>query len=144
MWHELWFFFGSMAALGNMAARVLVIDDVADILVLATLSLEACGFVALTAHDGVEGVELASRSWPDLILCDVHMPKLDGFGVLSALRANAATAQIPVIFITGDESVPDRVTELTLQPDACLTKPFSHADLMRTVTATLPWEDPGS
>ncbi len=88
-----------------MAQRVLIIDDVPDILMLATISLEAVGFIALTARDGVEGVELASTSWPDLILCDVHMPRLDGFEVLSALRANAATARIPFVFVTGDQSL---------------------------------------
>jgi CheY-like chemotaxis protein len=120
-----------------MSGRVLVIDDMPDVLILATLSLEASGFVALTAHDGLEGVELASESWPDLILCDVHMPRLDGFGVLSALRANAATAEIPLIFVTGDQSIPERVSQLTMQPDGCLTKPFTHADLMKTVSTTL-------
>jgi len=121
--------------------RVLVIDDVPDVLILATLSLEASGYVALTAKDGLEGVEVASASWPDLILCDVHMPRLDGFGVLSALRANAATANIPLIFVTGDQSVPSQVMQLTLQPNGCLTKPFSHADLMKTVALTLTLQD---
>ena len=50
-----------------MAARVLIIDDVPDILMLVTLSLEAAGFVALTARDGIEGLEVASTSWPDLM-----------------------------------------------------------------------------
>jgi len=120
-----------------MPRRILVIDDVPDVLILATLSLEASGYVALTAHDGLEGIEVASASWPDLILCDVHMPLLDGFGVLSALRSNAATADIPLVFVTGDQTIPDQVMQLTLQPNGCLTKPFSHADLVKMVNARL-------
>jgi two-component system, sensor histidine kinase and response regulator len=130
-----------MFSIVRMVGRILVIDDMPDVLILATLSLEASGFVALTAHDGLEGVEVASETWPDLILCDVHMPRLDGFGVLSALRSNAATAEIPLIFVTGDQTIPERVSQLTMQPNACLTKPFTHADLLRTVAATLNAEE---
>jgi len=120
-----------------MPRRVLIIDDVPDILMLVTLSLEAVGFQALTARDGAEGVEVASTAWPDLILCDVHMPRLDGFGVLSAIRANAATARIPVVFVTGDESVEGRLDQFPIAPNGCLNKPFSHADLVHTVTANI-------
>jgi DNA-binding response OmpR family regulator len=123
-----------------MAQRILIIDDVPDILMLATLSLEAVGFVALTARDGQEGVEVARDQWPDLILCDVHMPRLDGFEVLNALRLNAATAAIPVIFFTGDQSVPARIGQLEVAPRACLNKPFSHAELVKTVTANIDSE----
>ena len=121
----------------EMARRILIIDDVADVLILATLSLEASGYVTLTAHDGLEGVAMASDSWPDLILCDVHMPRLDGFGVLSAIRANAATANIPLLFVTGDQSIPEQLQLLANQPNGCLTKPFTHADLVEAVNATL-------
>lgn len=129
-WHE-------KCSAERMARRVLVIDDVSDILMLATLSLEASGYVALTAHDGVEGLEMAASSWPDLILCDVHMPRLDGYGVLSAIRANAATADIPFVFVTGDESVSAHARQLPNPPDACLSKPFTHSDLVKTVNANI-------
>ena len=119
---------------------MLIIDDVPDILMLVTLSLEAVGFVALTARDGAEGVEVASKAWPDLILCDVHMPRLDGFGVLSAIRSNAATARIPIVFVTGDDSVQNRLGQLPVAPNGCLNKPFSHAELVHTVTATIASE----
>ena len=123
-----------------MPRRVLIIDDVPDILMLVTLSLEAVGFVALTARDGAEGVEVASTAWPDLILCDVHMPRLDGFGVLSAIRSNAATARIPIVFVTGDDTVQHRLGQLPIAPNGCLNKPFSHAELVHTVTATIAGE----
>jgi CheY-like chemotaxis protein len=125
-----------------MGQRILVIDDVEDVLIVATLSLEASGYVALTAHDGIEGLEVAQASWPDLILCDVHMPRLDGFGLLTALRANAATAEIPLVFVTGDHSVPSRLDQLCTPPNGCLTKPFSHADLVEAVAATLNSSQP--
>src|SRR5437764_12799692 len=120
-----------------MPRRVLIHDAVPDILMLVTLSLEAVGFVALTARDGAEGVEVASTAWPDLMLCDVHMPRLDGFGVLSAIRSNAATARIPIVFVTGDDSVQRKLGQLPVAPNGCLNKPFTHADLAHTVTATL-------
>jgi CheY-like chemotaxis protein len=124
-----------------MPQRVLVIDDVPDILMLATISLEAVGLIALTARDGLEGVEVASTAWPDLILCDVHMPKLDGFEVLSAIRANVATAKIPFVFVTGDESVQTRLAQLPVPPDGCLNKPFSHAELVHTVATNIGAEE---
>ena len=132
--------FGTKSVLVNgiMGQRVLVVDDVPDILMLATLSLEAVGFVTLTAHDGQEGVELAASAWPDLILCDVHMPKLDGFELLSAIRSNAATAAIPVVFVSGDQSVCSRMNELPEAPNGFLAKPFTHTDLVRTVTSKMP------
>lgn len=120
-----------------MPRRVLVIDDVPDILILAALSLEALGLTTLTAHDGLEGIQVANNTWPDLILCDVHMPKLDGFGVLSAIRANAATANIPLVFVTGDHTIPARAQQLPVAPNGCLTKPFSHADLAQMVAANI-------
>jgi|SRR5437763_902559 CheY-like chemotaxis protein len=120
-----------------MPRRVLIIDDVPDILMLVTLSLEAVGVATLTAQDGIEGVRMANSAWPDLILCDVHMPKLDGFSVLAAIRSNAATARIPVVFVTGDHTVPARAQLLPIAPDGCLTKPFSHADLVQVVAANM-------
>jgi len=120
-----------------MPRRVLVIDDVPDILILAALSLEALGLTTITAHDGLEGVQVANSTWPDLILCDVHMPKLDGFGVLSAIRSNAATANIPIVFVTGDHTIPARAQQLAVAPNGCLTKPFSHADLAQMVAANM-------
>src|SRR4051812_17777567 len=120
-----------------MPRRVLIIDDVPDILNLVTLSLQAVGVATLTAQDGLEGVQVANSAWPDLILCDVHMPKLDGFAVLSAIRSNAATARIPVVFVTGDHTVPGRIEQLPDVPNACLTKPFTHADLVQIVSATI-------
>jgi len=132
MWH------GSCSCSGTMSQRVLVVDDVPDVLMLATLSLEAVGFATITAHDGAEGVELAASLWPDLILCDVHMPKLDGFELLSAIRSNAATADIPVVFVSGDQSVCSRLRELPEAPNDFLAKPFTHADLVRAVTANIP------
>jgi CheY-like chemotaxis protein len=120
-----------------MPRRVLIIDDVPDILNLVTLSLQAVGVATLTAQDGLEGVQVANSAWPDLILCDVHMPKLDGFAVLSAIRSNAATARIPVVFVTGDHTVPSRMEQLPDVPNGCLTKPFSHADLVQVVSSAI-------
>ena len=79
---------------------ILVIDDAEFILESASTLLMFEGYKVFTASDGVEGVEIAMKEKPDLILCDISMPKLDGYGVLDQLRANPSTATIPFIFLT--------------------------------------------
>ena len=89
--------------------RILVIEDEPEMRrnLMAILRLER--FEPLAAEDGQLGVELAKREKPDLVLCDVMMPKLDGYGVIAALRASPETAAIPFIFLTakGEKFVPE-------------------------------------
>ena len=81
--------------------KILAIDDDGLHLQLLQIHLEDRGFDVLLATDGHHGIKLASDEIPDLILCDVIMPGLDGFRVLAALKSSPATADIPVILITG-------------------------------------------
>ena len=92
-------------------AKILVVDDNADNVALARAVVEAAGYTALSANDGVEALERVKESPPDLILLDVMMPRLDGLGVLQKLRENPATAQIPVIMLTAKAAVADRVAD---------------------------------
>jgi CheY-like chemotaxis protein len=81
--------------------KILVIEDEAQVLDNIQEILEIEDFDTITAENGCIGVQLAKVEVPDLIICDVMMPELDGYGVLTALRQYSATANIPLIFLTG-------------------------------------------
>ena len=117
--------------------KILVIEDAAEMRrnLLTILKLE--GFHALGAEDGRSGIEAARRERPDLILCDVMMPVLDGYGVLSALRADAATLTVPFIFLTAKGEKPDIRAGMNLGADDYLTKPVAKADLLDAIEARL-------
>jgi len=115
-------------------ARILVIDDEELVREMLVRFLNLEGYVPIEAENGEQGIQMALRSPPDLVLCDLMMPKVDGFGVLARLRAEPATAGMPFIFITASAEVHDaRVAELLGASDY-LTKPFNLSDL-RTIIA---------
>jgi CheY-like chemotaxis protein len=94
-------------------------------------------FHVVEAENGLEGVEVAQRQLPDLILCDVHMPELDGFGALARLRNTASTAAIPFIFLTGLSEKPLMRQGMELGADDYLTKPFTLQELIGAVRTRL-------
>lgn len=99
--------------------------------------LEMEGFRALTAANGRAGLETARRDHPDLILCDVMMPELDGHGVLRELRACRETAVIPFIFLTARGERKDQRQGMELGADDYLTKPASVDEVLRAVRTRL-------
>src|SRR5207253_3981981 len=99
--------------------------------------LEMEGFQAISADNGRRGIELAKSIAPDLILCDVMMPELDGFGVLQALRANPLTATVPLIFLTAKGDKLDQRTGMNLGANDYLTKPASREDLLAAIQTRL-------
>ena len=101
---------------------------------LAT-ALEMEGFEVLTAENGRVGVTTAQSELPDLIICDVMMPELDGHGVLRELRAHQPTATTPFIFLTAKGEKPDIRTGMNLGADDYLTKPVVKADLLAAIRA---------
>ena len=117
--------------------KILVIEDEPEMRrnLMAILRLER--FQPLAAEDGQVGVELAKRERPDLVLCDVMMPKLDGYGVITALRASAETAAIPFIFLTARGEKPEIRAGMNLGADDYLTKPVAKADLLAAVRSRL-------
>jgi DNA-binding NarL/FixJ family response regulator len=117
--------------------RILVIEDEPEMRrnLIAILRLER--FQPLAAENGQVGVELAQREKPDLVLCDVMMPKLDGYGVITALRASAETAAIPFIFLTARGEKPEIRAGMNLGADDYLTKPVAKADLLAAVRSRL-------
>jgi signal transduction histidine kinase len=117
--------------------KVLIVDDTADIRMIIAESLKIYGFETLTAEDGLNGIRLAKEHVPDLIICDVNMPNLDGYGTLTALRESEATAAIPFIFLTGATDRNDMRRGMDMGADDYLTKPFTHHELMAAVNARL-------
>jgi DNA-binding NarL/FixJ family response regulator len=117
--------------------KILVIEDEPEMRrnLLTILKLEK--FQPLGAENGRSGLELVKREKPDLILCDVMMPELDGHGVLEALRKDEATASIPFIFLTAKGEKADLRSGMNLGADDYLTKPVAKADLLKAITARL-------
>ena len=122
---------------GNGAKKVLVIDDTKEIRMIITESLNLYGFTTLSAEDGINGVQVAKEQFPDLIICDIHMPNLDGYGTLTALRENETTATIPFIFLSGASDKLNVRRGMELGADDYLTKPFTHKELMAAVNTRL-------
>jgi signal transduction histidine kinase len=118
-------------------AKILVIDD--DQLIRSSLqdALHLQEFTAIAAHNGEVGLQLALTELPDLILCDVNMPGMSGYEVLTALRQNSATALIPVIFLTARTERSDVRKGMDLGADDYLYKPFVLKELLSAIASRL-------
>ena len=117
--------------------KILVIEDEPETLENIVLMLEMEGFKPVSASNGREGVAAAKRELPDIILCDVSMPELDGHGVLERLRADESTVSIPFIFLTAKGDKKDLRIGMNLGADDYLTKPASAEDLLDAINARL-------
>ncbi|MDY7020877.1 MAG: response regulator, partial [Cyanobacteriota bacterium] len=117
--------------------KILVIED--DFLIRENLTelLEIEDYEVYNAENGQIGLQQATKHLPDLILCDVMMPELDGYGVLQALRSNTATATIPFIFLTAKADHIDMRQGMGLGADDYLTKPCSAEELLQAVKTRL-------
>ncbi len=120
-----------------MPDTILVIDDSPDIHALVKVRLGKEQVVIRSASDGASGLEAAREIRPDLILLDVDMPERDGFAVCADLKADAATMNIPVIFLTGAATTDDKIRGLELGAADYVTKPFDPAELKARVRASL-------
>ena len=120
--------------------RILIVDDEDDIREVAQVSLELVGqYEVMTAASGRDGVQRARREQPDAILLDVMMPELDGPGTLAELRADPATRDIPVVFLTAKTQQADRARLAELGAAGILVKPFDPLKLPGEIAATLRW-----
>jgi DNA-binding NarL/FixJ family response regulator len=117
--------------------KILVIEDEPEMRRNITALLGYYDYEPIAADNGRAGVEAARREKPDLILCDVMMPELDGYGVLQALQADATLARIPFIFLTAKGEKDDLRSGMNRGADDYLTKPVANADLVRAVEARL-------
>ena len=116
---------------------ILVIEDEAPIRENLRQMLQLEGYAVLEAADGVSGIEAARTSRPDLILCDILMPGVDGYGVLAELRGAPDMAAIPFIFLTASANLEDRSQALKRGADDYLIKPFKIADLLAAIRRQL-------
>ena len=116
---------------------VLVIDDNADIRDNTAEILELAGYKTFTAENGKRGVELAQKEKPDLIVCDIMMPELDGYGVLHLLRKNADTEHIPFVFLTAKTERSDFRRGMEMGADDYITKPFEDIELLNAIEVRL-------
>jgi DNA-binding NarL/FixJ family response regulator len=117
--------------------KILVIEDEPEMRRNITTLLRFHGYEPIAAENGRHGVEAASRERPDLILCDVMMPELDGYGVLQALQTDASLARIPFIFLTAKGEKDDLRSGMNLGADDYLTKPVANADLVGAIETRL-------
>jgi CheY-like chemotaxis protein len=115
--------------------RALVVDDSAPVRDLIVVNLELEGFDVRAAADGEDGLSLAAAWHPDVITLDVVMPRLGGFETLERLRADPATAEIPVVIVTGRAQAADRERGHALGADDYLSKPFEPAELVSVVSS---------
>lgn len=119
------------------APLVLIIEDDRFNVRLFTHLCRAAGLRAETAEDGEAGLAAVAAHSPDIVLLDLMLPKVDGFGVLSALRAAAPTADLPVIMVTAVQDAETRAKAIELGVDDFLTKPFRLPDLRARIESTL-------
>jgi CheY-like chemotaxis protein len=119
-------------------ATVLVIEDEGPIRANLARLLKAEGYTVITAVDGARGIAAARELRPGLIICDILMPQMDGYGVLAALQADAGTAGIPFVFLTASADKEDRSRGLASGARDYVTKPFKLNELLAVVRKHLP------
>ena len=116
---------------------ILVIDDEENIIEFIKLGLKYEGFAVESATDGAQGLAVAQRINPDLIILDLMLPGIDGMEVCRRLRSNPTTQDIPVLMLTAKDDVRDRIAGLDIGADDYLTKPFSFEELVARIRAIL-------
>ncbi len=111
---------------------LLIIDDNADVRAYIRSIFEA-DYQIIEAEDGQEGLEHATTTLPNIVICDLMMPRLDGFGFCRALKTQEATSHIPVVMLTAKATVEDRIEGFGLGADDYMTKPFNRAEIQARV-----------
>jgi CRP-like cAMP-binding protein/CheY-like chemotaxis protein len=120
---------------------ILIIEDILEVRENIQELLEISGYKVIGAEDGAVGVDIALEERPDLILCDVMMPRLDGFTVLNILSKRPETADIPFIFLTAKTEKEDFRKGMNLGADDYITKPFTKDELLNVIETRLAKAD---
>jgi two-component system alkaline phosphatase synthesis response regulator PhoP len=120
-----------------MGKKILVIEDDISTLRLTKHNLEKGGYTVITAGSGMEGLRLARREMPDMLIVDVMMPKIDGFTVCRMLRYDEKFKHIPIIFVTGKVTEKDKAIAKEVGGDFYLTKPYKPEVLLEKVEELL-------
>src|SRR5688500_1271475 len=117
--------------------KILLIEDNLEVRENTVEILSLANYNIVSAENGKIGVELAQKEKPDLIICDIMMPELDGYGVLHILNKKKETAGIPFIFLTAKTEKTDIRKGMNLGADDYLTKPFDDTDLLNAIEARM-------
>ncbi|PZO38715.1 MAG: hybrid sensor histidine kinase/response regulator [Pseudanabaena frigida] len=115
--------------------KILLIEDNPNVLLNTTRMLQSEGYMVIGASNGRDGLEMAQQHIPSLIISDIMMPEIDGYGVISALRNNPATTTIPFIFLSAKSDKTDFRHGMELGSDDYLTKPFTRDELLGAIDA---------
>ncbi len=118
-------------------ARILLADDSATVRAIARMQLESAGYDVIEAADGAQALTAALDAQPDVVLLDIEMPVMDGYATVLALKADARTADIPVVFLTGRVGADDVVRALRFGGHDYLRKPHQAEELLARVSAAL-------
>jgi DNA-binding response OmpR family regulator len=121
----------------DVRQKILIVDDEPDIVELLAFNLKAEGYEIVTAASGLEALNQARATLPDLIVLDLMLPELDGLAVSEILHRLPSTAPIPIIMLTAWKSELSRVIGLATGAEDYVTKPFSPRDLVQRVNRTL-------
>ncbi len=121
-----------------MPGKILVVDDEPELLQLLRYVLEAAGFSVVVASDGRQALEQVQKEHPDLVLCDVVMPELNGFETVQALRRNPETRFLPILMLSARGQAQDVQRALDAGADGYVTKPFSYRELVAEIKRRVP------
>ena len=121
--------------------KILAVDDEKSIVMVIRVNLEFEGYEVMEAYDGVQALELIAEEKPDLIVLDIMMPEMDGWKVLSHIRENPETEDLPVVMLTALTQDRDIEEATMLGADVYLTKPFEPEELVLTVKRMLAMSD---
>ncbi len=121
----------------NPSATLLLIDDDPNLILLVKDYLEFNDYEVLTATQGREALLVLEQQIPDLIICDVMMPEMDGYTFVQEIRQNPSLDQIPIIFLSAKGQTKDKIKGLTNGADVYMVKPFEPEELVAQVQSTL-------
>lgn len=117
--------------------KLLLIDDDPNLILLVKDYLEFRGYEVVTAENGREALEVLEQQIPDMIICDVMMPEMDGYSLVSTIRSDPKTSWIPVLFLSAKGQSQDRVKGLNIGADVYMVKPFEPEELVAQVESSL-------
>jgi DNA-binding NarL/FixJ family response regulator len=121
----------------NENIRLLLIDDDPNLIMLVQDYLEFRGYEVITAENGYQALEALEENIPDLIICDIMMPEMDGYSFIEQVRQNHNTEWLPVIFLSAKSQSKDRIKGLNMGGDVYMIKPFEPEELVAQVESSL-------
>lgn len=125
----------------DIQKKLLLIDDDPNLILLVKDYLEFRGYEVIPASNGREGLDIMKTFTPDLIICDVMMPEMDGYTFVETIRSDLSTNWVPVIFLSARGQTADRVRGLTMGADVYMVKPFEPEELVAQVESSLKHTD---